>query len=262
MPRRDEEPLDLRLAVQRLNRLTGLQLTEIKRLINKQPKPPGQTLESPLYDKTRTFRPELINALDAVYAAHIPEYPAGALARADRTRDLDELRRFLGYTEQPPVPDLGSPQEGGHPIPAPPPDSGAAEPARRSRASTRTALVVAVVCLLAGAGWAWYNVRLNPVSGVVSCTSGADVTGVWVVWAEPMGWGSFAELSRGEEPDEWKFASRTPLFTSWRVRVGCGGTLERWDVVTVSPTLSSSPVDLVCDDVHRPAAEPGVCVLA
>lgn len=263
MARDGQELPDLRSLVQRLNRLTGLKLATIQRLIDEQPNPPGQPLQSPLHDKTRRFRPELLIALDTVYEAHVPEYPTGGLARANRTGDLGELRRFL----KPPRPalEVGSSPEDGTSAPEPEvaalgrvvatPGAGLAPSARR------IAVVVAVACLLAASGWAWSTVRPNQIHGVVSCVSGADVAGVWVSWADALGWGSFAELSNGSEPGEWEFTARTPLFTPVSVRVGCGGTPQRWGVVTVSQPLGSSTANLVCDDLHRPPVVPGVCVV-
>jgi hypothetical protein len=83
-------------AVKRLNKLTGLSVDEIQKLVSAQPSPPAQMITAPLYDKKRGFRVELIAALDIVFLEHIPDYPAGALTRAFRTRNLDELRLLLG----------------------------------------------------------------------------------------------------------------------------------------------------------------------
>ena len=82
--------------VKRLNKLTGLSVAEIQRLVSAQPSRPRQMITIPLYNKERSFSAELVAALDGVFAEHVAEYPSGALTRAFRTEDFRELRHFLG----------------------------------------------------------------------------------------------------------------------------------------------------------------------
>jgi len=58
-------------AVKRLNKLTGLSVDEIQKLVSAQPSTPAQMITAPLYDKKRGFRVELIAALDIVFLEHI-----------------------------------------------------------------------------------------------------------------------------------------------------------------------------------------------
>jgi hypothetical protein len=254
-------------AVKRLNRLTGLSVDEIQGLVSAQPHPPGQMLRVPLYDKKRQFRADLIAALDVVFLERVPDYPAGILARAFRTKNLDELRRFLGED-----PDVGPADdvmatEAGEPALSGPESSFGVSSAPNTPARpvggwpVRLAILVGVLALvLGGGGWVWYHTRPVAVSGVVSCTSGARVTGVWISWFEPLNWGDFSEPpTEGGVPGEWEFAGHTPLLTSWRARVGCGGTAQVWAVKTFSDTFSDNPVRLVCDDEKRAVAGSRVC---
>lgn len=254
-------------AMKRLNKLTGLSVDEIQQLVSAQSRPPGQMLRVPLYDKKRHFRADLIAALDVVFSERIPDYPAGILTRAFRTKNLDELRRFLGDDpDVAPADGVKAPEAGEPALPGPEASSGASTasdtPARPVGSwPVRLAVLVGVLALvLGGGGWAWYHTRPVAVSGVVSCTSGARVTGVWISWFEPLNWGDFSEPpTEGGVPGEWEFAAHTPLLTSWRARVGCGGTPQVWAVKTFSDTFSENPVRLVCDDEKRAVAGSRVC---
>lgn len=255
-------------AVKRLNKLTGLSVDEIQRLVSAQPNPPAQMITVPLYDKNRRFRVELIAALDGVFADRIPDYPSGALTRAFRTEDLRELRQFLGD-------DLvaGAGEDGLAEASAPDharaeSSGGASQLAESQGRSARQWVVqlgvlagVLAVISVAG-GWGWYHTRPVSVSGVVSCTSGARVTGVWLSWFEPLNWGDFSEPpTQGGAPGEWEFTAHTPLLTSWRARVGCGGTPQVWAVKTFSGSFSDNPVRLVCDDQRRVASGVRECTV-
>lgn len=243
-------------AVKRLNKLTGLSVSELQRLVSAQPSRPRQMITIPLYNKERRFSAELVSALDGVFAERIAEYPAGALTRAFRTEDLRELRQFLGD-------DLvaGAGEEG--PTEASAPDL--AEPpgllARRPVVKLGVLAGVLVVVFAVG-GWGWYHTRPVAVNGVVSCTSGAQVTGVWVSWFEPLNWGDFSEPpTQGSASGEWEFTAHTPLLTSWRARVGCGGTSQVWAVKAFSGSFSDNPVRLVCDDQRRDASGVRECTV-
>lgn len=232
----DGEVWDFRIVVRRLIRLSGLPVAQVARLVGEDPRRPSQALSSPLYDRKRSFQPDLVLALDSVFAQRIPNYAEGSLFDAYRTGDLDHLVRFLGG---------GPPPLSPSPTPAdpPPPVVTSGGSPRRRRAALVVALGLALTAVV------WIHLRPITVIGTVSCRSGAPVTGVWVGWIEAINWGAFAESpTQGPRPGEWEFVAHTPVVPTWTVHVGCGGTPAVWAVRTQSGPFAANPIRLVCDD--------------
>lgn len=121
---------------------------------------------------------------------------------------------------------------------------------RREGIRTRWVAAVALTLLLGAMFAAWAIMSGNsdrPVSGQVSCVTGAAVVGIWVTDGDG---GSWARTRPG--PDGWVLYNGSSGADTYRLNVGCGGTPSQWQTETRSPEFASDYLSLVCDD--RPQA--------
>ena len=130
--------------------------------------------------------------------------------------------------------------------------------ARSPHGVARRAATVAAVLVVAVVG-VWLGVMLRPavLSGTVRCTSGAEVTGVWVDTQDADAWfATRAAPLDGTTPFRKKLYRTTPD-QPFRLNVGCGGTTRRWGRTLTSVPVTGRHVDLVCVDTTGGSCRPG-----
>ena len=110
-----------------------------------------------------------------------------------------------------------------------------------------------VVCLLMAAAIATWVATATTVTGTVTCTSGAKVTGVWAE-GDALGHlgplavnAGFAEVQH-TGPGTASFTWTRHLRSGQEFHVGCGGSGEDWAFVGYSYLTTNTSVTLVCDD--------------
>jgi len=102
--------------------------------------------------------------------------------------------------------------------------------------------------------------RVSPrrdLAGHVRCTSGANVSGVWVFEPGLPEVGDFAQPVRPGPDGSPVFEARVLDRPAYQFHVGCGGSRIEWKVKGYSDTISAdTPVNLVCDDTRISASPP------
>lgn len=129
----------------------------------------------------------------------------------------------------------GQPEVGASPPSAAPaaPPAGADSPPASSPASSPASAPAAA------------SATATPVTGSVTCTSGAAVVGVWVqAAATGSGWATLAAAGSA-----MAYSYTLPEAESYSLHVGCGGTAASWKIAVYGPFELGTDNSFACDDV-------------
>jgi len=129
-------------------------------------------------------------------------------------------------------------------------------PASATRSPTSTASHPAPGTASAGAGSSPGTAASGlQVGGLLSCTSGASVEGVWVQTAQGSGFAPWQGIANSGSVKYWY---TLPTNEPYSLHVGCGGSTSAWAVSADTPTVTGAANSFACDDVSGQAAY-GTC---
>lgn len=285
---------DFRELVKVLHRRTRMTLPELQASLDRATPPwQWQPLGRYLYENHRPFPDGSVQALDEMFCHNLSDFPRGVLRRAHATGDLTELRSWLINPGGAPAtaddafipvpdalhdPDVEPAQP--HREPAPSPHEGGlgggpatspadaridagpnrtARPARQRRRALTLAIALGVI--IGGAAAAEATLR-RPVTGLVRCTSGAPVTGIYLAYA--LGGGEWATPRVDAQGRGFVFNSLAPYIRPYSIHAGCGGggTGKPWRYEVRSDFTRASNLHYICDDTGPEIGQPpyvGAC---
>lgn len=241
--------------VKQLRLATGLSVDQLQRRLEKGSPSYHGSLSRYLHEAGRRFPPQLVDALDAVFAELIPAYTPGSL----RTLYQESEKRLLT-----PPPEDPAETPGHSPTTVAQADNPGETIASRGRRRAPLILLtsLAICALTACATWLWITQTRHVIAGSITCKSGQRVTGVFVKieWLPDGVWGR--TRPDPQDPNRTIYNADIPQLP-YALHVGCGGTPQLWAVEARTPKTTATLANYQCDDLPGHLTTPpflGVCL--
>lgn len=123
------------------------------------------------------------------------------------------------------------------------------------------AVCLVIMAVFAAGSWLYLWPRTlpeHPIGGSISCTSGAEITGVWV--APEYSWLNSGHWADRQTVNGKVYYSSAVNTERYSLHIGCGGTPQKWLLSTTTGFVSGDRNDFSCQDKD---SDPrfGLCIL-